>query len=97
LHLMIVAPQVPAENEAERRFYREAAEDEQRWGAYYQLQATEPQSLAYGMVDNPVGQIMTINRRTSSADLVAGDAALPVSACGIAATLAPTKAGKKIT
>jgi pimeloyl-ACP methyl ester carboxylesterase len=63
LNLMIVAPQVAAENEAERNFYREAAEDEQRWGAYYQLQATEPQSLAYGMVDNPVGQLAWLVQR----------------------------------
>ncbi len=56
LNLMIVAPQVPAETEAEKAFYAEADEDERRWGAYYQLQATEPQSLAYAIVDNPVGQ-----------------------------------------
>jgi Epoxide hydrolase N terminus len=54
LNLMIVAPQVPAE--AEKIFYVDAEEDEKLWGAYYQLQATEPQSLAYATVDNPVAQ-----------------------------------------
>jgi pimeloyl-ACP methyl ester carboxylesterase len=63
LNLMIVAPQVPAETPAEEKFYREAAADEQRWGAYYQLQATEPQSLAYGMIDNPVGQAAWLIQR----------------------------------
>jgi pimeloyl-ACP methyl ester carboxylesterase len=56
LNLMIVAPQVPAETEAEKKFYADAVESERRWGAYYQLQATEPQSLAYATVDHPVAQ-----------------------------------------
>jgi pimeloyl-ACP methyl ester carboxylesterase len=56
LNLMIVAPQVSAETEAEKKFYAESEEDEKLWGAYYQLQATEPQSLAYAMTDNPVAQ-----------------------------------------
>jgi hypothetical protein len=38
-----------------------------------------------------------INRRTSSATLVAGAAASPVSTRGIAATLTPAKARKKVT
>ncbi|WP_433288252.1 epoxide hydrolase family protein [Pseudonocardia sp. CA-142604] len=56
LNLMIVAPQVPAETAAEKKFYAESERDEKLWGAYYQLQATEPQSLAYAMTDNPVAQ-----------------------------------------
>jgi pimeloyl-ACP methyl ester carboxylesterase len=63
LNLMIAAPQLPPATPQESRFYTLAAEDEQRWGAYYQLQATEPQSLAYGMVDNPVGQAAWLIQR----------------------------------
>jgi pimeloyl-ACP methyl ester carboxylesterase len=63
LNLMIVALQVPAETEAERKFYADAEEDERRWGAYYQLQATEPQSLAYAVVDNPVAQAAWLVQR----------------------------------
>ncbi|WP_338664128.1 epoxide hydrolase [Pararoseomonas sp. SCSIO 73927] len=63
LNLMIAAPQVPALTEAERRFQADAEEDERRWGAYYQLQATEPQSLAYAMTDNPVAQAAWLIQR----------------------------------
>jgi pimeloyl-ACP methyl ester carboxylesterase len=78
LNLMIVAPQVPAETEAEKQFYADADEDERLLGAYYQLQATEPQSLAYAMVDNPVAQAEWLiqrlyqwsDRRTRSFDQV---------------------------
>ncbi len=63
LNLMIAAPQAPPDTPAEKEFYRLAAADEERWGAYYQLQATEPQSLAYGMVGNPVGQAAWLIQR----------------------------------
>jgi pimeloyl-ACP methyl ester carboxylesterase len=63
LNLMIAAPQVPPETAAEKEFYKEAEDDERRWGAYYQLQATEPQSLAYAAVDNPVGQAAWLLQR----------------------------------
>ncbi|GAA3100678.1 hypothetical protein GCM10010464_75160 [Pseudonocardia yunnanensis] len=63
LNLMIVAPQVPAETAAEEEFYAEADEDERRWGAYYQLRATEPKSLAYAMADNPVAQAQWLIQR----------------------------------
>lgn len=56
LNLLIAAPTGPASSDAERRFSRDAAEFEQRLGGYYHLQATHPQSLAYGMVDHPVAQ-----------------------------------------
>lgn len=56
LNLMIVAPQIPPATEAEKKFYAEADEDERLWGAYYQLEATEPQSLAFAMANNPVAQ-----------------------------------------
>jgi pimeloyl-ACP methyl ester carboxylesterase len=46
LNLMIVAPQAPAVTGAEKRFYVDSEEAERLWGAYYQLQATDPQSLA---------------------------------------------------
>jgi pimeloyl-ACP methyl ester carboxylesterase len=63
LNLMIVAPQVPAATEAEKEFYADSDKDEARWGAYYQLQATEPQSLAYAMNNNPVAQAEWIIQR----------------------------------
>ncbi|CDG85768.1 epoxide hydrolase family protein [Janthinobacterium agaricidamnosum] len=56
LNLMIAATQLSATNDAERKFYQDGAEHEARLGGYYHLQATHPQSLAYGMVDHPVGQ-----------------------------------------
>lgn len=63
LNLMIVGPQVAARTEAERKFYADADEDERRWGAYYHMQATEPQSLAYAMADNPVAQAAWLIQR----------------------------------
>lgn len=56
LNLMIAATQLPPGNEQERQFYRDAEEHERRLGGYYHLQATHPQSLAYGMVNDPVAQ-----------------------------------------
>ncbi|GEO42638.1 epoxide hydrolase [Skermanella aerolata] len=63
LNLMIVAPQVSPKTDAEHTFYAKAEEDEQLWGAYYQLQATEPQSLAYAFIDNPVAQAAWLIQR----------------------------------
>lgn len=62
LNLMIAAPDAPPRTEAERRFARDAAAAEARFGAYYQLQATEPQSLAYAMAD-PVAQAAWLIQR----------------------------------
>jgi pimeloyl-ACP methyl ester carboxylesterase len=78
LNLMIVAPQGPARTDAERTFYSDADEHERRWGAYYQLQATEPQSLAFAMTNNPVAQAAWLvqrfyewsDRRTRSFDQI---------------------------
>jgi pimeloyl-ACP methyl ester carboxylesterase len=63
LNLMIVAPQEPPDNETERKFWADAVEHEKRWGAYYQLQGTEPQSLAYAMTGNPVAQAAWLIQR----------------------------------
>ncbi|MET0428225.1 MAG: epoxide hydrolase, partial [Microvirga sp.] len=63
LNLMIVGPQVEPSTDAERRFYADAVRDEQRWGAYYQMQATDPQSIAYAMTDDPVAQAAWLIQR----------------------------------
>lgn len=63
LNLMIAGPQVAPTTAAERRFVADADAHERRWGAYYHLQATEPQSLAYAMVDNPVAQAAWLIQR----------------------------------
>jgi pimeloyl-ACP methyl ester carboxylesterase len=53
---MIVAPQILPVTKVEKEFYADSEKAERLWGAYYQLQATDPQSLAYVAIDNPVGQ-----------------------------------------
>jgi pimeloyl-ACP methyl ester carboxylesterase len=63
LNLMIIASQTPADNDAERKFWVDAVEAEKKWGAYYQLQATEVQSLAFAMADNPVAQAAWLVQR----------------------------------
>lgn len=63
LNLMIAGPQVPARTAEERQFHADAEEHERRWGAYYQLQATEPQSLAFAMAGNPVAQAAWLIQR----------------------------------
>ncbi|WP_375460244.1 epoxide hydrolase family protein [uncultured Enterovirga sp.] len=63
LNLMIVAPEILPRTEAERAFLRDAEVHERRWGAYYHLQATEPQSLAYAMIDDPVAQAAWLIQR----------------------------------
>lgn len=63
LNLMIVGPQVPARTATERQFQADAVADEARWGAYYQMQATDPQSVAYAMTDDPVAQAAWLIQR----------------------------------
>ncbi|HET7036710.1 MAG TPA: epoxide hydrolase [Thermomicrobiaceae bacterium] len=45
----------PDFTDAERRYLRDVQEWSAREGAYAQLQATRPQTLAYGLNDSPVG------------------------------------------
>ena len=78
LNLMIATPQVAPGTAEEMRFFKEAEAAERRWGAYYHLQTTEPQSLAFAMTDNPVAQAAWLiqrfyhwsDRRTRSFDQV---------------------------
>ncbi len=54
---VMLAPPDEATTEQERRNY-EAFQWHTRWGAGYQhVQSTRPQTLGYGLVDSPVGQL----------------------------------------
>ena len=61
--MLFPAPAGEPGNGAERSWQNEAAEVEQRLGAYGQLQGTRPQSLAWAMAGNPVGQAAWIVER----------------------------------
>ena len=63
LTMLFPTPAADPAVEAERRWQAEAEAVEERLGAYGHLQATRPQSLAWAMAGNPVGQAAWIVER----------------------------------
>ena len=63
LNMMGLRSATPPQGEAELAWAKNAAARMQVFGAYFQLQASKPQSLAWAMADNPVGQAAWIIER----------------------------------
>jgi len=63
LNMMGIRSAAPPQGEAELAWAQQGAANTQALGAYFQLQATRPQSLAWAMADNPVGQAAWIVER----------------------------------
>jgi pimeloyl-ACP methyl ester carboxylesterase len=63
LNMMGLRSATPPQGEAELAWAKNAAARMQVFGAYFQLQASKPQSLAWAMADNPVGQAAWIVER----------------------------------
>jgi microsomal epoxide hydrolase len=63
LNMLGVRSASPPQGEAELAWAARGAAQMQALGAYFQLQATKPQSLAWAMADNPVGQAAWIIER----------------------------------
>jgi microsomal epoxide hydrolase len=63
LNMMGIRSLTPPETEDEKAWAARSAAAMQAMGAYFQLQATKPQSLAWAMADNPVGQAAWIVER----------------------------------
>lgn len=61
--MLFPQPAAPHETEAEKRWREAMQAVEQRLGAYAQLQGSKPQSLAWAMAGNPVGQAAWIVER----------------------------------
>ena len=63
INMMGIRSAAPPETEAEKAWAARSAASMQAMGAYFQLQMTKPQSLAWAMADNPVGQAAWIVER----------------------------------
>lgn len=63
LNMLGIRSATPPQTEAEQGWAARTAANQQALGAYFQLQATKPQSLAWAMADNPVGQAAWIIER----------------------------------
>ncbi len=63
LNMMGIRSQTPPQLDDEKAWAARTAAAQQALGAYFQLQATKPQSLAWAMADNPVGQAAWIVER----------------------------------
>jgi pimeloyl-ACP methyl ester carboxylesterase len=63
LNMMGIRSAAPPQGEEESAWARRSAANLQAFGAYFQLQATRPQSIAWAMADNPVGQAAWILER----------------------------------
>jgi len=63
LNMLGIRSATPPQTEAEQGWAARTAAGQQALGAYFQLQATKPQSLAWAMADNPVGQAAWIIER----------------------------------
>lgn len=61
--MLLPQPGAPPETDEEKRWAEAMREVEQKLGAYSQLQASKPQSLALAMAGNPVGQASWIIER----------------------------------
>ncbi len=63
LNMVGLRPPGPPQGEAELAWLSQTQAAMQALGAYFQLQASKPQSLAWAMADNPVGQAAWIIER----------------------------------
>ncbi len=63
LNMMGLRSAAPPQGEAEIAWAQQGQAAQQAFGAYFQLQASRPQSLAWAMADNPVGQAAWIVER----------------------------------
>jgi microsomal epoxide hydrolase len=63
LNMLGLRPSSPPQTEAETSWAQRGAAQMQALGGYFQLQASKPQSLAWAMADNPVGQAAWIVER----------------------------------
>jgi microsomal epoxide hydrolase len=63
LNMMGVRTASPPQGDEELAWAARSAASMQTFGAYFQLQASKPQSLAWAMADNPVGQAAWIVER----------------------------------
>ncbi len=63
LNMMGLRSATPPQDEIERAWANQSRQAMQMMGAYFMLQASKPQSLAWAMADNPVGQAAWIIER----------------------------------